>query len=84
MNFLVGLTGIALSLAMIKYRSKIADMVGSADWMMKLGGVYNVILLAAFAIFIFSVATVTGTTDVFLAPILWILPLPESPETPTF
>lgn len=83
-NFFIGLIGVAASFAIIKYRERVADMIGEASWMSKVGGVYNFVLLTAIALLIFSVAKMTGTTDVFLSPFLWIIPGGNTPQTPTF
>ena len=83
-NFFLGLIGVIFSFTIMKYREAVGDMIGEADWMYKLGGVYNVILLVAFGIFLFSIATMTGTTDILLAPILLLFPGGNGSETPTF
>lgn len=73
-NFLTGLVGIALAVAMIKYRERFGDMIGEAAWMSKVGGVYNLILIVALFIFFFSIAKITGTSDIFLSPLTWLIP----------
>ncbi|MBI2524239.1 hypothetical protein HYW11_03450, partial [Candidatus Peregrinibacteria bacterium] len=45
-----------------------------AEWMKKVGGVYNVITITAIFIFFWSLATLTGTTNIFLKPLTFLLP----------
>lgn len=71
---LLPLIGIAASFLLLKYRESIGDIVGEADWMRKIGGVYNVIVIIAIFIFFWSLAALTGTTNFFLKPLIWLLP----------
>lgn len=61
--------GIIVSLLMIKYREKVGENVGEAEWMNKIGGVYNFVLILAVIMFFWSVAGLTGTTGIFFAPL---------------
>ncbi len=72
--WLVGLIGIIGSFFMVKYREQVGDMFGSPDWAAKVGGVYNVVIIVAVILFFFSIAQFLGTTNVFLAPILYFVP----------
>ena len=84
-NFLISLAGIILSVLMIKYRERVGDMFGEADWMQKVGGIYGIIFISAIAIFFFSIAKMTGTTDIFLSPLINLLPGGHSVENmPSF
>ncbi len=56
---------------MIKYREKIGDIIGDAEWMRYVGGVYNFIIILAIFLFFWSVASLTGTQQIFFAPIAW-------------
>jgi heme/copper-type cytochrome/quinol oxidase subunit 2 len=58
---------------MIKYRERIGDTVGNADWMKYVGGVYNLIVISAVFIFFWSIASLTGTTDIFFAPLFFLV-----------
>ncbi|MBT3292828.1 hypothetical protein HOD24_04065 [Candidatus Peregrinibacteria bacterium] len=70
---------------MIKYRERVGDMFGEADWMQKVGGIYGIIFISAIAIFFFSIAKMTGTTDIFLSPLINLLPGGHSVENmPSF
>ena len=76
----LALIGIAGSIALIVYRERVGEMLGAADWMDYVGGVYNLVILTAVFIFFFSVATLTGTLDFFLTPIRMLLPQAQ-PDT---
>ena len=66
--------GIIGSLAAIKYRERMADMLGTAEWMNYVGGPYNFIIIVSVVIFLWSISALFGITDVFLSPLLWIIP----------
>jgi len=74
MTILFGLIGIAGSFFLIKYREYIGEIIGDADWMRYVGGPYNLVIVVAILIFFWSIAAITGTQDVFLSPLLWLLP----------
>ena len=59
---------------MVKYREQVGDMFGNPDWAMKVGGIYNVVIIAAAIIFFFSISQLLGTTNIFWAPILQFVP----------
>ena len=59
---------------MFKYRERIGDAVGEADWMRKIGGVYAVVMIVALVIFFWSIAELTGTTDILFRPLLYLIP----------
>ena len=64
MHIVLSLVGIVGSFFLIKEREKVGDMFGEAEWMRKVGGVYNVVVICALFIFFWSLAELTGTTDV--------------------
>jgi hypothetical protein len=74
MNIVFGLLGIVASVLLIKYREAIGNMIGEAAWMQKIGGVYNVVLIIAVFIFLWSLATATGTTSFLFRPLLFFIP----------
>jgi len=74
MSIFLGLIGIVVSFLLIKYREMIGDMLGEADWMHFVGGSRGAVLIVALLIFFWSIASMTGTQDMFLAPILWLIP----------
>ncbi|OIO54214.1 hypothetical protein AUJ46_03765 [Candidatus Peregrinibacteria bacterium CG1_02_54_53] len=80
MTTFLGFIGLICSVLLIKYRERVAEMIGAGEWMEYAGGVYNVIILTAVFLFFFSVAALTGTLDFFLTPVRWLLPTP-SPDT---
>lgn len=74
MTYLLSFLGIALSIVMLRFRERIGDFMGEADWMKYTGGVYNVVIILAIFIFLWSIATLTGTTDTLFMPFLYLLP----------
>jgi hypothetical protein len=81
MYIFLSIVGILLSVILIIYREKFGEAIGEAEWMRYVGGVYYFIVLVAFFLFFFSIASLTGTTNIFLAPFLWLLPIGRAPET---
>lgn len=80
MVIFLGIVGLVCSIALVIYRERAAEMIGAGEWMEYVGGVYNFVVLVAVFLFFFSVAALTGTLDIFLAPIRYLLPTP-SPDT---
>ena len=79
MSTLLALIGIGLSVTMVIFREAIGDMTGEADWMRKVGGVYYVVVYAAVFIFFWSISTLVGTNEIFLAPVRWLIPWQPAP-----
>ncbi|MBP9773741.1 MAG: hypothetical protein KBD00_03870 [Candidatus Peribacteraceae bacterium] len=69
MNIIFGLLGIVGSFFLVVKREAIGDMFGEAEWMQKVGGVYNVMIICAIFLFFWSIAFMTGTMDVLFSPI---------------
>ena len=85
MGTVLSIVGILGSFALLKYREKVGDMIGEADWMRKIGGVYNFILVVAVFMFFWSVAELTGTTDILFGSIRNLIPgLKSTPPPVTF
>jgi hypothetical protein len=82
MTTILALIGIIASFFMLKYRERLGDMIGEADWMNKVGGVYNLVIIVSILIFFWCVAELTGTTDVLFKPLIYLLPGAQS-NTPT-
>jgi len=78
----LSLLGIVFAVALLKYRQQVGDTIGDADWMRYVGGVYNMVIIIGIFIFFWSLATLTGTTDLLLSPLKYILPMPEPPPAP--
>ncbi len=74
MRLIAGIIGILFGYLLIRYRERIGEMVGDPAWASKVGGIYNLLIIVGIFIFFWSLATITGTTDVLFAPILWIFP----------
>lgn len=67
-------TGLIGPFFLIKYRETIGDTVGEAEWMKKIGGIYNVIIVVALLIFFWTIADMTGTTTVLFSPLKSLFP----------
>jgi uncharacterized membrane protein len=72
MSTFLSFVGIGLAYVLIRYRERVGDMVGSPDWANKVGGIYNLLILIGIFIFFWSLATLTGTTDILFAPLISI------------
>ncbi len=73
-HYVLSLIGIIGAFYILKYRQQVGDMVGEADWMKSIGGIYNIIILVAILIFFWSIAELTNTTDVLFSPLRMLLP----------
>ncbi len=80
MKYLLSFLGIILSIGMLKYRERLGDFMGEADWMKYTGGVYNFVIILAIFLFLWSIATITGTTDALFMPFLYLLPGVANPN----
>lgn len=74
MKYLLGIIGIVGAFFMIKYREWLADVIGEAEWMKRIGGVYVVIVLAAVIIFFWSLAEMTDSTYLLFSPLKYLFP----------
>jgi hypothetical protein len=74
MSYFLSIVGFGLSFLLLKYRQKIGDEIGEADWMLKVGGVYNCIIILAVFIFFWSFTTITGTSDMFFGWVKYLIP----------
>lgn len=74
MNFILPLIGIVASFFLLKYRERVGDMIGEAEWMRKVGGVYILIIIFSIFLFFWSLAELTGTTDILFRPLLFFIP----------
>ncbi|OGJ55407.1 hypothetical protein A2706_01625 [Candidatus Peribacteria bacterium RIFCSPHIGHO2_01_FULL_51_35] len=74
MSTFLSIIGIVLAFFMLKYRERLGDMIGEGEWMQKVGGIYSMIIIVAVVIFFVSIATLTGTSDILLAPLRFLVP----------
>jgi hypothetical protein len=74
MSYILAIIGIVGAFFMIIKRETIGDTLGEAEWMDHVGGVYNLVVYAAVFVFFWSIATLTGTTDLLFKPFLWLVP----------
>lgn len=65
MKFLLVLIGLGSSYVLIRYREMVGDMMG---------GRYTLTAAIGVLIFFWTIAYAVNATDVFLSPLLWILP----------
>ena len=82
--YLVIAAGIIGPFFMIKYRESLGDMLGEADWMRKVGGIHNFIVIIAILIFFWALADVTGTTSVLFGPLRSLSPAFQQQTPPSF
>lgn len=82
--YLLIATGLVGPFFLIKYRASIGDIVGEAAWMKKIGGVYNFIIILALFIFFWTIAEMTGTTDILFSPLRSFFPELRKEAAPTF
>lgn len=78
MRITIGIIGMICSYIMIRHRQALGDMMGEADWMRKIGGVYMVMVFLGVLVFFWSVAYMVNTLDIFFYPLLYLIPLPQS------
>ncbi|PIQ76058.1 hypothetical protein COU78_03820 [Candidatus Peregrinibacteria bacterium CG10_big_fil_rev_8_21_14_0_10_49_24] len=83
-NFIINTVLMLLGFSLIKFRERIADMIGDAYWMRYVGGVYLFVVIVGVITFFFGVARMTGTTDILMAPIYGIIPSMGEPAPPQF
>lgn len=83
MKYLLSILGLVLSVVLLKYRERAGDMIGEADWMHYVGGVYNFIILVSVALFFWSIATLTGTGHIFMAPIMGVMGIQSGTVDPS-
>ena len=74
MGYILPLLGMVGSFYLIKKREVIGDMIGEAEWMRKVGGVHNLLIVVAILLFFWCVAALTGTTSILFSPFLWLFP----------
>jgi hypothetical protein len=70
MKYILSIIGMILSVYMIIKREAVGDMLGQPEWSVKIGGAYNMVVLIAGFIFFWSLATITGTSDVLFGPVI--------------
>lgn len=74
MSWILPILGIVLSFFLVYKRQMFGDMFGEADWMLKVGGVYNLMVIIGLFIFFWSIAELTGTTMILFTPFTWLIP----------
>ena len=67
-----GILAIIGAFLLIKYRERVVNATGKFAWCEKYlgyGGTYRFMVIFAVLLFLWGVATITGTTDVLLGPL---------------
>ncbi len=67
-----GILAIIGAFLLIKYRERVVATTGKFAWCEKYlgyGGTYRFMVILAVVLFLWGVATITGTTDVLLGPL---------------
>ena len=82
--YLLIATGFIAPFFMMRYREMVGDLIGEAEWMKKVGGVYNLVIIVAVIIFLWTLAEVTGTTSVIFYPLRFLNPAFRPQAPPTF
>lgn len=84
MRYVLSIIGIILAFFMVKKRESLGDMLGDPEWSSGIGGIYNLIVVAALFIFFWSIATITGTTDILFYYVFRLFSVGRStPELPS-
>ena len=71
---ILSLIGIIGAFYLIKNREQIGNMLGEAECMKNVGGIYTIIVFVAVLIFFWSIAELTGTTAILFSPVKLIFP----------
>lgn len=77
-RYLLSIVGIIGSFYLVKYREVIGNSLGEPAWMRSFGGIYTFLVFIAIFIFFWSLATITNSTDILLAPVKMIFPIQAS------
>ena len=67
-----GALAIITSFLLIKYRERIVGITGKFSWAEKylgMGGTYRFFVILGVIVFLWGVASITGTTDILLKPL---------------
>ncbi|MBU0458902.1 hypothetical protein KJ652_04595 [Patescibacteria group bacterium] len=67
-QFFLGLFGAILSMLALKYRRAVGDMFGETEFVSKVGGIYNLVIMVATFAFMYSLLVMFGLTDVVMLP----------------
>ena len=70
MNIIGGIFGIIFGYVLIRYRERIGGMLGDPAWAASIGGIHNVLIIVGIFIFLWSLTTMTGTSDFLFSPII--------------
>ncbi len=78
MRIILGLIGIVFASVLIKFREQVGEMLGEPAWADKIGGIYNLVIIICVVIYFWSISYMTGTQDIFFAPLMNFLPHREA------
>ncbi len=74
MNFFLGLLAIIFGGCLVKFREAWADAIGEPAWASKVGGMQIVMVICGVLMCFWGLAIITGTSDIFFAPIMNLIP----------
>lgn len=74
LRYILIFIGLISSFLLIRYREYVGDSIGEAEWMNKIGGVYNAVVLLGVFIFFWSLAELTGTNEVLFGFLKNLIP----------
>ena len=63
MNIVYGLLGLGFAYLLVRYREFIGDILGNMEWAKWVGGIYNVIVMVAIILAIFSLLFIFGLEE---------------------
>lgn len=84
MRIFLTILGIVGGFLMIKYRKVVGDNLGEADWMRKIGGVHNTMVILGIVAFFIGIGAATNTLDLMFRPLMYLIPGAIKPEAPEF
>lgn len=79
-----GILAIIGSFLLIKYRERVVATTGKFAWCEKYlgyGGTYRFMVILAVVLFLWGVASITGTTDVLLGPLRGVFMPAGTPQS---
>tara|TARA_Y100000310_G_scaffold115120_1_gene113655 strand:+ start:1249 stop:1494 length:246 start_codon:yes stop_codon:yes gene_type:complete len=67
---LIGFLGLIVAIIFIRYRRIVGDMFGNAQWMLKVGGIHNIVIIVAILLTLWSLLMIFHLEEVFFIPLL--------------
>jgi hypothetical protein len=67
---LIGFLGLIVAIIFIRYRRIVGDMFGNAQWMLRIGGIHNIVIIVAILLTLWSLLMIFHLEEVFFIPLL--------------